>query len=267
MVIVDYSETRLVKRHQGTMPIILTCPHDGTRTPPGVTERSEDNNPGVCGAVKLLRDTNAADLTERVAQRILETTGLSPYVVIARFRRLFIDANREAGCAYVHDEGEGNAAPIYDEYHDTIKRFVREVLTENDGRGFLFDIHGTRGIDGDPSSLFLGTDNGETLSRGFRRDLLFARHGLHGLLSAVRRPSPTPPDDPVVQYVVSPANADARENAALDGGFTVRNQSPQLNCVQIEVLQRLRENETLRGLLVEDLAAAIPTFVRRYALF
>lgn len=267
MVIVTYSEDRFVKRHQGTMPIVLTCPHDGTEAPPGVTERTEDNNPPACGAFKVARDTNAADVTERVAQRILEATGLSPYVVIAGFRRRFIDANREPGCAFVHDEGEDAAAAIYDEYHDTIKGFVRELLTENDGRGFLFDIHGTRVLAGDPADLYLGTDNGGSLSRGFAREHLFARHGLHGLLTAVRRPTLTPPDGPVFQYTVSPANVDATENPAVDGGFTVRNQSAQMNCVQIEIAEPLREDETRRGILVEDLAAAIPNFVRRYAPF
>jgi hypothetical protein len=266
MVIVTYSETRLVKRHQGTMPIILTCPHDGTEQPPGVTERTETNNPAGCGAFKAARDEQAADVTERVAQRILETTGLSPYVVIARFRRRFIDANRERACAFVEATAAA-AAPFYDEYHDTIKAFVRELLTENDGRGFLFDMHGTRVLAGDEADLYLGTDNGGSLSRGFSRDLLFARHGLHGLLSAVRRPTLTPPDGPVFQYAVSPANADATENPAVDGGFTVRTQSAQLNCVQIEIAQPVREDETRRGLLVEDLAAAIPNFVRRHAAF
>lgn len=267
MVIVDYVEARFVKRHQGTMPIILTCPHDGTVTPPGVTLRTEANNPDGCGTLKTLRDTNAADVTERIAQRILETTGLSPYVVIARFRRRFIDANREAGCAYVHDEGEETAAAIYEEYHDTIKGFVRELLTDNSGRGFLFDIHGTKPLDGDDADLYLGTDNGGSLSRGFSRDLLFARHGLHGLLSAVRRPSLTPPAGPIFKYILSPANADAAENPALDGGFTVKTQSAQINCVQIEVVDRLRDDDTKRGILVEDLAAAITNFVRRYAPF
>jgi N-formylglutamate amidohydrolase len=267
MVLVTYSETRLVKRHRGTMPIILTCPHDGTETPPNVTERTETNNPDECGELKTLRDTNTADVTERVAQRILESSGLSPYVVIARFRRRFIDANRERGCAYVQDDQADEAAAFYDAYHQTIEGFVRELLTENAGRGFLFDIHGTRVISGDPADLYLGTDNGGSLSRGFSRDLLYARHGLHGLLSAVRRPSLTPPNGPIFRYDLSPANADATENPEVDGGFTVRNQSAQMNCVQIEVAEPVREDETRRGLLVEDLATAIPNFVRRHAPF
>src|SRR5262245_53512501 len=111
MVIVEYSETRLVKRHQGTMPIVLTCPHDGTETPPDVDPREEDN-PENCRPFRDGRDLRSAEITERVAQRILDQTGLSPYVVIARFRRRFIDANREERCAFLDPDGK----PFYDEY-------------------------------------------------------------------------------------------------------------------------------------------------------
>jgi hypothetical protein len=260
MLIVTYSETRLVKRHRGTMPIILTCPHDGTETPPDVDERTEANNPPGCNAFKTGRDVNAADITERVAQRILETTGLSPYVVIARYRRRFIDANREKACAFV----DADAEPFYDEYHDRIREYVRQLLAQNDGRGFLFDIHGTGVIASDPADIYLGTANGGTLSLGFSRDRLFARHGLHGLLSAVRR---TQLVGGTFSYTVSPADASATETGVVNGGFTVRSQNDQMNCVQIEVASPIREDDTKRGFLIEDLAFAIPNFVRRYAPF
>ncbi len=263
MPIVTYSETRLVKRHRGSMPIILTCPHDGTEQPPGVSERTESNNPDGCGSFNANRDINAGDIAERVAQRILDTTGLSPYVVVARFHRKFIDANRDRACAFV----DADAGAFYDEYHSRIAGYVRQLLEENDGRGFLFDIHGTGVFAEDPADLYLGTANGATLSRGFSRDRLFARHGLQGLLAAVRRPSPNPLGGPVFSYRVSPVDADAEETGPVNGGFTVRNQSQQMNCVQIEVARPLRDDDTLQGFLVEDLAAAIPNFVRRYAPF
>ena len=263
MATVAYSEIRFVRRHRGTMPIILTCPHDGTETPPGVTERDEANNPPHCGRFKNGRDLRAAEITERVAQRILESTGLSPYVVIARFQRRFIDANREARCAFV----DADARPFYDEYHSGIAEFTQELLAQNDSRGFLFDIHGTGVIEQDPADLYLGTDNGGTLSTGFPRSRLFERHGLHGLLAAVRRQSLTPSGDPIFQYVVSPADAAATETPAVNGGFTVENQSDRMNCVQIEIAKPIRDDDTLRGFLVEDLAFAIPNFVRRYAPF
>jgi hypothetical protein len=260
MVIVSYSETRLVKRQRGTMPIILTCPHDGTETPAGVRERREEDNPASCGSFKKGRDLNAADVTERVAQKILETTGLSPYVVIARFHRKFIDANRDRACAFQDPDG----GPFYDEYHDRIHGYLRQILTQNDGRGFLFDIHGTGVIASDPADIYLGTAKGATLSLGFSRSRLFTRHGLHGLLTAVRR---TQLFGGTFRYTVSPADASATETAAVNGGFTVRSQSAQVNGVQIEIAAPIREDDTKRGFLVEDLALALPNFVRRYAPF
>jgi hypothetical protein len=33
---IEYSQTRLVSRHHGTLPVLLTCPHDGGQVPRGV---------------------------------------------------------------------------------------------------------------------------------------------------------------------------------------------------------------------------------------
>ena len=32
---ITYEETNLVSRHQGTLPVILSCPHDGNESPVG----------------------------------------------------------------------------------------------------------------------------------------------------------------------------------------------------------------------------------------
>jgi hypothetical protein len=259
-----YAETRLVKRHRGTMPILLTCPHDGTEAPENVSERSEADTPSDCDDFKRGEDPGTATVTEEVAQRVFQETGLSPYVVIARFRRRFIDANREARCAFT-DPG---AQPFYDEYHGRIRGYAVEISRENSGRGFLFDIHGTSGVDGDPSNVFLGTGNGRTLTSGFERAQLFMRHGLHGLLTAARRPSQPLPFSPKdALYTVSPRDAAATEIRRLNGGFTVRHYAERLNCIQIEIRTELRSDATRRAMLVEDLAFALMNFVRRHAPF
>ena len=86
MATVAYSESRFVKRHRGTMPIILTSPHDGIGEPEGVDPREEDQTPTGC-LFRTGRDRDSSLVAEGVAQRILDETGLSPYVVIARFHR------------------------------------------------------------------------------------------------------------------------------------------------------------------------------------
>ena len=262
MQIVTYSERRLVKRHRGTMPIILTSPHGGSEAPPGVSERTAAATPGGC-RFRTGQDRETAAITETVAQLILDNTGLSPYVVIARFHRRFIDANRDARCAFT----DADAQPFYDEYHNRISGYVAQIVAENGGAGFLFDIHGTGVIEDDPADIYLGTANGATLRPGFDRADLFRRHGLHGLLQAARHRTGIGGIGPVFQYTVSPANSGATETGEVNGGHTVRTYASQLNCVQIENASTVRDDGEKRGFLTEDLAWSMVNFVRRHAAF
>jgi hypothetical protein len=262
MRIVAYEEDRLVRRHQGTMPVILTCPHDGDQTPPGVDERTEETTPPNC-QFQPLGDLQTSVITQSVAQKILDLTGLSPYVVIARFRRRFIDANRQScpvNCAFT----DPDAQPFYDEYHDQIAAYVHQVLQQNDNRGFLFDIHGTRVIPAEPADLYLGTDNGGSLLPGFDRASIFMQHGLQGLLKSVRHQTGPAP---VFQYRVLPADAKAQETRSLDGGFTVRRYGVRINSIQLEIADTIRLDDQKRLLFFEDLAFAIINFTRRHAAF
>lgn len=262
MQIVTYTEHLFVKRHRGTLPVILTAPHGGSGDPPGVQVREEDRTPPGCDFV-LRRDNQTAPIAEAVAQRLLDLTGLSPYTVIALFRRRYADANRSAACAFT----DPAAQPLYEEYHRRVARYVAEILGENQGRGFLFDIHGTEEIEADPADVYLGTAGGDSLPPGFDRRNLFMQHGLHGLLKAVRRPTGAGGEGPVFRYRVSPANAAATETPAVSGGFTIRCYGATIPAVQIEIADTIRDDEEKRAFFIEDLALAIVNFVRRYAPF
>lgn len=262
MQIITYSERRLVKRHRGTMPVILTCPHDGSESPPSVRERTRDATPDSC-TFKTGRDTETAHITESVAQKILDITGISPYVVIARFHRKFIDANRGSTCAFI----DSDARPFYDEYHNRITSYVNQLLKQNGGRGFLFDIHGTGEIEDDPADIYLGTANGATLLPGFDRQNIFMQHGLHGLLKWVRHKSGIGGLGPVFKYRVSPADATVTETSEVNGGFTVRNYGASINSIQIECANTIRNDGEKRDFLIEDLAFSIINFARRHAPF
>src|SRR5262245_15139332 len=262
MRIITYAESLLVKRHRGDMPVILTCPHGGTLTPPGVDERKEKDTPAGCQFTKD-SDLKTAEITESVAQKIFDLTGLSPYVVIANYHRRFIDANRPLECAFT----DSDARPFYEEYHSRITGYVNEIRAQNANHGFLFDIHGKRLIPSDPADIYLGTDNGGSLLPGFDRDNLFMQHGFAGLLKSVRREIEGAPAPPVFQYRVSPANATAPENASVDGGFTIRHYGAFINSIQVELADTVRLDDLKRPLVGEDLAFSIINFVRRYAPF
>lgn len=262
MRIVTYEECRLVKRHRGSMPVILTCPHGGTQNPPGIKLRNRDDTPPDC-QFELDGDLQTALITQSVAQQILDLTGLTPYVVIAEYRRRFIDANRAEKCAFT----DLNAQPFYAEYHNRIASYVDEIRRQNSNRGFLFDIHGFVQIESNPIDIHLGTDDGGSLLPGFDRASLFLQHGLAGLLISARQVNPGGPELPPFQYRVFPPDADTPENGSVDGGFTVQQYGAFISSIQLEIANAIRLDEEKRSLLIGDLAVSIINFVRRHAPF
>lgn len=256
---ISYEKTNLVSRHRGTLPVILSCPHEGEDTPEGVPVR-EGSPPG-CLPVKISRDLHTREITTGVAQRLLDIFGEAPYVVIAEFHRKFIDANRERKCAYeIPAANEVPAAQqYYDEYHNTLRNFVNEIRAETGGLGFLFDIHGTLVIEDDPADLYLGTDNKETVTRLLQVDpqALWRRRSLRGFL-----------DPEAAGYVVSPTEPNKDETPAVDGGHTVRiygsSHGDGVDAIQLEIASTLRNDRDKRAALIENLAYAVGNLVARY---
>jgi N-formylglutamate amidohydrolase len=251
---IRYEENNLVSRHRGTLPVILSCPHDGKKVPPEVPKRTGSNSD--CPPFKTTRDLRTREIIEGAAQRVLDVYGEAPYVVIAEFNRQYIDANRPAECGFEVPA----AQPFYAEYHDTLRRFVNEIRAENGGLGLLIDIHGTGSIESDPADLYLGTDNGKTVARLQKIDgqVLWRRRSLRGLLG---------PE--AAGYVISPKQPGIPETPAVDGGYSVRtygsSHSDGLDAIQIEIVAALRDNKEKRAALAEHLASAIGNLVARYA--
>jgi N-formylglutamate amidohydrolase len=247
---IEYSQTRLVSRHHGTLPVLLTCPHDGDQVPTGVPPRTE--SPPGCPPPELDRDLCTRAITTGIAQRLLELTGETPSVVIADYDRDYIDANRSAECAFEHAAQPSDAEKFYDEYHNTIREFVDDIRAENGGLGLLFDIHGTGGIKDTPAALYLGTVNGSTVKRLVRADpqAMLRRRSLRGFLEAAG-------------YTV------VAEAPQLIGGYTVRtygSHNPNgLDAIQIEIVLPLRKEPPQREALVEHLAQAIARLVVLWA--
>jgi N-formylglutamate amidohydrolase len=260
---INYLVNKLVSRHRGTLPVVLTCPHDGGEQPPGVPKRKRENTPRGCDFDDT-RDLETRTITMGVAQRLLDITGEAPYVVMADFDRDYIDANRAdanltPNCAYEVP----NAKPYYDEYHNAIHDFIAETRAENGGLGLLFDIHGTAGVAEAPADLYLGTDDGGTIKRLLQVDpqAMGRRRSLHGFLTAAG-------------YSVLPAPPDLSVPSKLNGGYTVRTYGSShaggLDAIQLEIDDRLRKAEDesgseVRERFIEHLAYAIGSLVARYA--
>lgn len=246
---IDYNVHRLVARHKGALPVILTCPHGGDQQPPGVlSERTGAGLPPECKFRKIT-DRFTRTITKGVAQVLFDVFGQAPYVVFANFDRAYVDANRSLECAFE----DPDAQQFYDEYHNTIRTFVDEIRGDNGGLGLLFDIHGTDGVDGDPADLYLGTLDGDSIKSLLSRDpsAMSRKRSLSGLL---RREG----------YVVS-----ARTPETLRGDFTLEaygsSNTDGLDAIQIEIESTLRTDERRRDVFIEDLAHAISSLVSRYA--
>ena len=92
-----YGTNNLVSSSRGTLPVILTSPHNGNQQPAGVNQRTDSAH---CTNFTILPDSYTRIITVEVAQSIFNNLGKAPYVVIAEFGRKYIEANREPACAY-----------------------------------------------------------------------------------------------------------------------------------------------------------------------
>jgi hypothetical protein len=116
----------LVFVQAGTLPIILTAPHGGRVAVPGVVPRTiPPRRPDDTTYVTTV-DPETDRLALGIAARIKALTQRDVYLVMARFERKYIDANRQPRIAFDQPAAE----PYYDLYHRSIRRFVDERSAE-----------------------------------------------------------------------------------------------------------------------------------------
>ena len=236
----------LITIESGDLPIILSAPHGGRGAIPNVAERQGEGverfNPR--------SDSNTDILTERLAEAIEKKVGKRPYVVIARFHRKYVDANRRGRDAYECEE----AKVVYESYHQALAK-ARSQVMERWGRGILFDIHGQAV---EPKAILRGTQNGKTathLVSRFGREALIGETSLFGQLASQGIP------------VIPAVGADDREPAGYNGGYTVithgSGSGGTLDAIQLELGNELRSKEAIPATVVK-LADAIAAFTKQY---
>jgi N-formylglutamate amidohydrolase len=250
----DRALADLVLVQQGSMPIILTAPHGGRAAIPTVEPRRvQDGTPGPWGGVHTGADVNTDILASGIAAELRKLTGQDPYLVVAKFARKYVDANRppEVGLE------DPRARPCYDYYHRSIRRFVDEVRASYPG-GLLIDVHGQGK---DPDVIMRGTLNGRTVQRLMQRrgvDAVTGPRGVFGQLEANG-------------FKVFPRNdvppRGTSEDAGYKGGYTVftygSHNRDGIDAVQMEFGNRYRQKAFL-DTSAQSTARAIAVFYEAY---
>ncbi len=230
----------------GGLPIILTAPHGGHAALPGVPERKGDGSTGF----NPRADSNTDILTGKLADALEKKLGKRPYVVIARFHRKYIDANRRPQDAFESVE----AKATYNAYHAAIAEACKEV-TSRWGRGVVLDIHGQAS---QPGVVLRGTQNGKTVTHLLKqsgREAVFGETSLFGQLAKQG-------------FSVFPAvGSSDPENPEYSGGYTVGRHGSSsggtIDAIQLELGTNYRDSKAI-GDGAEKLANAITAFAKSY---
>lgn len=238
----------LVTIQEGTLPIILSAPHGGTKDIPGVpARRGEGLEKGAKGFV-VSRDTGTEELARAIADAIEKKTGKKPYMVVARYSRKYVDANRPPEIAYEHPL----AKPVYDHYRGALAKFCQEAKKVHGG-GLLLDVHG-QGSRKD--TIFRGTQNGQTVSllrQRFGEKAHTGPKSFFGLLAANG-------------CTVHPADGEGKEQPGYAGGHIVRTyggESFGIDAIQLEFGNDYRTKQT-RQQTADRVAAAVAEYTKLY---
>jgi N-formylglutamate amidohydrolase len=231
---------------KGTLPIIISAPHGGRKEVPGVPERL---GKGLTNFHTVL-DANTAEIAETFAAELEDQLRGKPWLVVARFERKFIDANRspEEGC-----ESE-KARPLYDAYHGALEAACKAVKQKY-GRGLLLDLHGQGEY---RDAICRGTRNSKTVTLLKDRDGWPALTGRRSVLGYLQR----------IGYKVLPnceADEKTREPAKFNGGYIIDTYGSHtghaIDAIQLEIgsAYRAREKDRFRE-TAKDLATAVAVF-------
>lgn len=229
----------------GTLPIILSAPHGGRETIPGVSVRRGIGAP----QFTTERDSNTEELAEKIAMKLEQKFGAKPFLVIARFERKYVDANRAEGDAFESAE----ARPYYLAYHHALALPCDQVR-RSWGRGLLLDLHGQGA---EVQTIFRGTDNGRSVSALER---LFGREALAGNKSILGQMAER-------GYKIVPPPASSDRERRYTGGYTTQtygsHRGTGIDAMQLELGTSLRSRANLER-TAADLADAIAVFARAY---
>lgn len=238
-----YPVSEWVTVQRGTLPIILSAPHGGSESIPGVPKRSDDSQPKFV----IKADSNTYLLSKLVATELEARLGGKPWLVAAKFHRSYIDANRPMEHALEHKK----AKATYRAYHLALQHAIVEVNCQFD-EGLLIDLHGQSRL---PDVVWRGTRQGTTLgglTDQFGWDVV---EGKNSLMHSFRQ----------MGYSTHPRGMEATESPFSGGFITSTYGYPYgLNSIQLEYGYSFRASKEKYLKTSKDTAVAIERFYTSY---
>lgn len=230
----------LVLSTEGSLPLLLSVPHDGDESIESVSVRTT-------GAT--VRDIGTRPLAEKVATLLEQRLQARPRMVIAKFGRKFLDVNRAEREAMESAE----ALPTYLAYHGEIARHVGELRAAFPQGALLLDIHGQSD---DLNTTFRGTRAGLTVKALVSRHGIQAVQGEKSILGGLASKG----------YRVNPSvgTSSLEEDRRFAGGYTVftygSHKSQGVDAIQLEFGKNQRSDWNL----AENFAESIIIFLGHY---
>ena len=116
----------------GTVPIILSCPHGGYKKPIDIPDKIK----GVQTA-----DKNKYLISKQIIKVLNDLYEVKPFFILSKIHRCKIDFNRPPRAFSAFNHSSIEAKNIHQYYHDTIEKFYVNCI-ETFNRCLFIDLHG-----------------------------------------------------------------------------------------------------------------------------
>lgn len=127
-----YGANQYISYRVGSLPIIISVPHDGIIKPSNIPDRT-------CNNPTTVRDVYVYDLALQLDSSFMRYTGCRPHLITCHLNRTKLDANRnksDAAC------GNKDAELAWSEYHQFIDTAIELSKLKWQDDGFYIDLHG-----------------------------------------------------------------------------------------------------------------------------
>ena len=129
----------------GNLPIIISVPHGGDKTPREISSRSG----GIFSGNTTATDVYTVQLAYQIRDTIFEQTGKYPHLIICRLDRSKVDMNRDKDSRWAQHSRVRTAWNDFHAFIDLAKQAsIEQTMIGDDqssGLGFYIDLHGQPG--------------------------------------------------------------------------------------------------------------------------